>query len=101
MRSNRRLLLSVEAVADLTDIWHFTASTWGDAQADGYVERVRARLDELVRFPGLGKARDEIAMGLRGLPVERHVPFYVVRPDSIVVRRILHPSRDFEDELQR
>ena len=54
-------------------------------------------LRELTEFPNLGRARDEISPGLRSFPAGSHVIYYRVTETELIVTRIVHGSRDFED----
>ncbi|MEA2524608.1 MAG: toxin ParE1/3/4 [Thermomicrobiales bacterium] len=48
----------------------------------------------LLDYPELGKPRDDLFPGCRNLLVERHIIFYRVTDDEIVVSRLLHVRQD-------
>ena len=50
----------------------------------------------LATQPLMGRARDELAEGLRSMPMGRHVVFYVPLSDGIDIVRVLHSARDID-----
>jgi toxin ParE1/3/4 len=53
-------------------------------------------LQLLASQPMMGRAREELASGLRSRPFGRYVIFYVALPDGIDVGRVLHSARDID-----
>ncbi len=47
----------------------------------------------------MGRARDELALGLRSMPFGRYVVFYEALPDGIDVVRVLHSSQDTDPQF--
>lgn len=95
-----RYRLSPAAQADLRDIRAYTKTTWGEAQARKYLAELRSGLERLADAPLIGKAREEIAQGLRSFPLARHIAFYREYSDGIEVIRILHTSMDVERQFE-
>ena len=62
--------------------------------ADRFVERIYAAEDLLADFPEIGKARNDVAPGLRKWAVGSYLMFYRVAPDAIEIVRILHGAQD-------
>jgi toxin ParE1/3/4 len=91
--------LSREAEDDLTDIVQYTADTWGQEQAVAYKAKLDQALRNLVDFPALGRARDDLPSGYRSLRVEQHVIYYRIEGRAIRVNRILHVRRDAKREV--
>ncbi len=81
------------ARSDLSEIWDYIADD-NEARADAFVDLIDQKIQALARQPNMGRARDELAEGLRSFPVGRHVIFYRVVPAGIEIVRILHGSRD-------
>jgi len=81
------------ARSDLTEIWDYIADD-NETRADAFVDLIDQKFQELARHPNMGRARDELAEGLRSFPVGRHVIFYRVVPEGVEIVRILHGSRD-------
>ena len=44
----------------------------------------------------MGRARDELAPGLRSFPIGRYVIFYEPLPDGVAIARVLHGARDID-----
>ena len=87
----RRLL----AALDVLDIWDYIAED-DIAAADRWVDQLDTTLASLARQPLMGRARDELAEGLRSLPFRRYVIFYLPIDDGIDVVRVLHGARDID-----
>ncbi|MGE4299109.1 MAG: type II toxin-antitoxin system RelE/ParE family toxin [Desulfovibrionaceae bacterium] len=77
--------LTPAARSHLLDIWDYTASTWGEDQADAYIREIHAAFLRLAKTPGLGIARPEIHQGYRSLPVKQHLVFYTVTGNATFV----------------
>lgn len=88
----RRLLVSKRARADLVEIWLYTAKNWGEAQADRYLDELDAGLRDCGADPECGRRRDEVRPGYWSLLVRRHVAFYTVTADEVLIQRVLHGS---------
>jgi len=92
--------LSDLAIQDLAGIEDYTARTWGDDQADEYLDQLEQRFYWLAEHVGAGKSRDEIAQGLSSFPQGRHVIFYRTRDSLLEVARVLHQSMDIEHQFE-
>jgi toxin ParE1/3/4 len=86
------------ASEDIAEIWDFIAED-SLTQADAFVDRLDHKLQLLATQPLMGRARDELAPGLRSFPFERYVVFYEPLKDGIVVVRMLHSARDVDAEF--
>lgn len=67
-----RLVFRPEAEADLAAIYDHIAED-SPARAGRFVALLRERCGPLRRHPQMGRARDDLRPGLRGLPVERYL----------------------------
>lgn len=81
---------------DLDDIWLYIA-TDNPTAADRLVDKIEAAEDRLAIFPHLGKARDDIAPGLRSWAIGDYIVLYRVAPEHLDVVRIVHGARDLGD----
>lgn len=90
-----RVLRRPQATADIFDIWDYIAEDSLD-QADAWIDRLDDTLRLLSSQPLMGRARAELAEGLRSRPFERYVIFYLPQSDGIDVVRVLHSARDIE-----
>jgi toxin ParE1/3/4 len=84
-----------QAEIDLLEIWLFIADDSIEA-----ADRLLAMIDEKCRLladrPQLGRARPDLAVGLRSFPADNYILYYKPEPDGIFLARVLHGSRDQE-----
>jgi toxin ParE1/3/4 len=90
----RRLVVSERAEADLREIWLYSFRTWGEAQADRYLDELDGGLQECGTDPERGKHRDDVRPGYWSRLIRRHVAFYTFTDAEVVVQRVLHASMD-------
>jgi toxin ParE1/3/4 len=83
------------AEADILEIWDYIADD-SLAAADRWVDRLDEQFRLLAAQPMMGRARDELAPGVRSFPFGRYVVFYVPLDDGIDVVRVLHGARDID-----
>jgi toxin ParE1/3/4 len=81
------------AEADILEVWDFIAYD-SLAAADRWVDLLDEQFRVLATQPMMGRARDELAPGLRSFAFERYVIFYLPLDDGIDVVRVLHGARD-------
>jgi len=87
-----------QAELDILDIWVYVAAdsvVAADRWLDGLDEKMRLWATQ----PLMGRARDELAPGLRSLAFGRYVVFYEALADGIDVVRVLHSSRDIDESF--
>ena len=84
-----------KAAEDITGVWDFIANDNLDA-ADHWVDQLDAQLRLLATQPLMGRARDELAPGIRSFPFGRYLIFYVPISGGIDVVRILRGARDVD-----
>lgn len=87
------LLISASARADLLELWVYVAEDSSE-QADRVLERVLEVAEKLGEWPEMGRARNELRVGIRSLVVGSHVLFYRVTENRLEVVRVLHGRRD-------
>ena len=92
-----RLILSRRAKEDLLEIWEFIADH-DEIAADRYIDHLRDRALELLHFPELGRARNEIHLNLRSLLARNHLLFYKIEGEEVQILRILHGSMDLPNQ---
>ena len=83
------------AEADILEIWDYIADD-SLAAADRWVDRLDEQFRLLAAQPMMGRARDELAPGVRSFPFGRYVVFYLPLDDGIDVVRVLHGARDID-----
>ena len=92
------LIVSPSAEEDLEEIWSFVAERDVEA-ADRLIDEITGRFDHLLAYPEAGRARHELLVNLRSLPVKRYVIFYQPMDDGVEIFRVLHGSRDVQGEF--
>lgn len=83
------------AETDILEVWDYIADD-SLAAADRWVDRLDEQFRVLATQPMMGRARDELAPGVRSFTFERYVIFYVPLDDGIDVVRVLHGARDID-----
>jgi toxin ParE1/3/4 len=100
MTSRRKLIVSAPADRDVRSILRYTQRTWGERQRDAYADDLARAMDELVDFPGLGRKRDDISLGLHSRPVREHVIYYLFDDVTVTIARVLHARMDAADAFR-
>ena len=93
------LLLRPLAEADLADIYRYIAEQSGSPEtAIGYIRRIRSHCENLLTFPMMGRARDDLRPGVRIIAFERRVLVaYMLLPSGDVeIGRVFYGGRDYE-----
>jgi toxin ParE1/3/4 len=94
----RRWTRSPAARADAIDIWSWIADDSPRA-ADAILASFDEALQLLLDFPQAGSTRDDLAVGIRMLPVEGYLLFYRITADGVDVVRVPHRRRDVRPDL--
>jgi len=84
--------ISIEAELDIDRIAAYTTSTWGWRQTDQYLAKLEDGFNLLAQNPMIGRPCDSLRAGLRRFEIGKHVVFYVLESDAILVARVLHES---------
>ena len=82
--------LSQKAAEDFGDIYEYTFLNFGEEKANSYTEEMEQCLFTLSEAPFVGRACDDLLVGVRRHDHQRHAIFYRVREFDIFVIRILH-----------
>ena len=85
-----------KAVEDLSDIWRYTVERWAEEQAARYYGLLVATCRKIAASTvPIGRRYEQIAEGLYGFRVGRHILFYRIESDRIIlIVRILHERMD-------
>jgi toxin ParE1/3/4 len=83
------------AEGDLADILDYL-DRHSPPAAERLADSIDRRFAQLGLLPEIGRAREELAPGLRSIVIDRYVLFYRVTPNAVEVLRILDGARDFE-----
>lgn len=93
----RKVVFSVEAEAELLEIYDWIADAASPDVAFGYVTRIEAFCQRLAMASERGQARDDIRPGLRIIGFERRVTIaFKVEPERVVILRLFYGGRDWE-----
>jgi toxin ParE1/3/4 len=96
MGTNKPLIWSQEAIADLESIWDFYIDATGPRTAENVVREIAETCRIVEAHPLAGRTRDEVRPGLRSLDSHRNVIFYRVRDDGSEIVRVLDGRRDID-----
>ena len=86
---------------DLAKIIDYTFQTWGADQTSLYIDGLEKLAQLIAEAPKLGKAREDIAEGLKAFPYQSHVLYYVEAAHGITVARVLHENMDSNAEIAK
>ncbi|MHB1095975.1 MAG: type II toxin-antitoxin system RelE/ParE family toxin [Gemmatimonadaceae bacterium] len=89
----KRVTLSPAAAQDLADIAAHVAADRPSA-VNGVLDALELACRLVAQYPGVGRARDEIDVGVRSFPIGAYVLFYYPNAQGIGIARILHGRRD-------
>ncbi len=91
--------LTPDAKASLMQIAHYTQKIWGIKQRNTYLKMIDGCFQTLCQSPKLGKIRPEIYHALRSHPAGKHVVFYLIRQDYLMIVNVLHERMDPDKHL--
>jgi toxin ParE1/3/4 len=91
-----RFRFSRRAEADLEEIADYIARD-NPARAVTYIRELRDHCRGLVKFPEARRLRPELGEGVRLSVFGNYVVLYVVHPDLLEIRRVVHGARDLAD----
>jgi len=83
---------------DLRTIFNDTYDRWGSAQADLYIKQLRFSIDSLKENPRRGYKYTALNY-YRSIHSGRHLIFYTIDTEYIVIVRVLHDRMDIEPNL--
>jgi toxin ParE1/3/4 len=89
------LIISQQAIADLSDIWSYIALDNADA-ADNLVEKLYESCRTLAGMPEMGRPRNELFPGLRSLAHKGYIIFYRTNNEKLAIIRILNGCMDID-----
>ena len=98
-QSKRVFRLTPKAVADLEDIWSYTAQQWSPEQAEEYHASLLSAITGLSEGKLVWQQADHIRLGYLKFRVQSHVIFFKITALHLDVIRILHKSMDFGAHL--
>lgn len=91
--------LSPAADGDICDIYDYSLTNFGAAQAARNIGDLEPVFLKLALQPKIGRKRSDIRAGLYSLHYQSHVIFYRILRNRIRIVRILHQSRDLHRHI--
>lgn len=92
--------LSKSAENDLSGIWDYTAHTWGENQAESYLNRLESRFFDLAADPSKGRPRPDVDVEYLCYHEGRHLIFYRPHEGGIAIARVLHERMDVAGRIE-
>jgi len=87
------------AEADLLDLWLVIAVD-NPTAADTVLDSIYGTAMLIGTQPEMGRARPELAEGLRSFPTKTpYIIFYLPDSDGVIAIRVLHHARDIDAEF--
>lgn len=83
------------AAVDILDVWDHIAEDSLE-QADRWIDNLDEKLKLIATQPLIGRARGELAAGMRSFPFGRYIIFHAPVDGGIDVVRVLHSARDVD-----
>ncbi|MGE0753152.1 MAG: type II toxin-antitoxin system RelE/ParE family toxin [Variibacter sp.] len=99
--SKREFVWSLPAERDLEEVWDYLAFEASIGVAQARMDAIERHAGTLLQHPFIGRPRDDLRPGVRGILITPHVLFYRVHADVIEILRVIHSSRDVETEFAR
>lgn len=96
MSQGKRINITPGARADLEDIYIYGFLKFGEKTADAYIDRFYTAFD-MLKYHEVGLHRDEIKAGLCSLPVASHAIWFFPGAEQVLIARVLHQARDFQN----
>lgn len=94
-------IISRPAIHDLESISSYFAEVNVEA-GERLLKSFNKRCQQLANFPSMGRAYDDVQVGLRGLPLEGYIILYRLLDDGIEIVRVANGRQDLRsmfDEL--
>ena len=85
---------SAEARKHLHVIGEYTEEVWGIEQRDLYLAQLYKGFEAIRKSPLIGRTRVDIDAGLRSKQIRKHIAYYFVETNSILIVGVLHERMD-------
>ena len=100
MKNRKKIFFTDQSKLDFNNIRAYTASNFGDRQAEKYVKDIIRSVRKLRVFPKAGIERNELESGCRSTTAGKHVILYRFRNEKIEILRVVHSSRELKKTLK-
>lgn len=95
-----KVLLSRRALQDLASIRRYTRDQFGPLQEERYLSGLERHLENLARFPNLGRPLGA-GTNRRVSTYEKHLVLYAIESDCLVIARVIHSAQQAEFDKAR
>jgi toxin ParE1/3/4 len=95
-----KVIVSDRAEDDLFALFAYLQEQ-SPAAAEAIAAEIDRRFQTIGRFPLSGSSRDRLGPDIRVMLASPYAIFYAVRRDHVTILRILHGSRDVNEEFFR
>lgn len=95
----KHYVLSDAADLDIDAIFDYTEREHSFNQAIKYLLSLENVFESLVINPRIGRARNEIKLGLFSIAEQEHIVFYRILKNHVRVVRVLHGSKDIPKQF--
>ncbi len=92
--------ITEQAADDLKKIWHYTASNHGEAQADRYVDALKAGCVKVTENPTLWRVLKLTSNDVRIHHCEHHYIVCLASDTEAIIIAFLHEKMDFVARLK-
>tara|TARA_B100001167_G_scaffold85440_1_gene51477 strand:- start:1443 stop:1739 length:297 start_codon:yes stop_codon:yes gene_type:complete len=90
-----RINFTKQASLDVDEMYLYGLINFGETQADLYSEKIKNGLKTIQANPEIGRLITSVNPAVRRFDFERHVIFYDINDDEILITRIIHCSMDY------
>jgi toxin ParE1/3/4 len=90
--ADRSLRFTNRAEREIRSLLLETRRQWGTDQRMVYRRKLHAAFSLILSNPDIGIARQDLGPAVRTRLVERHIIYYEVLPEAILILRVLHVS---------
>jgi len=99
--ADRLLRFTPRAEQDIRNLLLETRRQWGAEQRTVYRRKLYGAFSVILSNPEIGRSREDLGPAIRSRLAERHVIYYEILPDAILILRVMHirmhPPSSFDD----
>lgn len=93
------LKLTPKAINDIEGIYEYTFANWGTRQAEKYQDELFEWMSRIIDNPKIGSIYYFSKGNYRKTQINKHLIFYRIEDNELLIVRILHERMDFESHL--
>lgn len=95
-----RIVVRLQAEADLLHISRYSKAEWGEPQAKRYIEDLRRQIEFAAEFPGIGSEVTGLPSQYRKIRSGSHRAIYRCTETELTVVRVIHEREEIPDEIE-